>query len=303
VFFADFQIRAVGLDLEPDTEFLGDPLATVPRRNWLFFNPKVGVTYEFNNNYSVYGSFGRSGREPTRADILGSTTINIFNLASVRDVNSVKPEFVNDFEAGLRISKSKITSSLNLFYMMFDDEIAPIGAFIPAGFVQLRKNIKSSYRRGFELDWNWRPLDLFNFYGTFTYQKSQIDEFSPEGSGQTYSNVEPILSPKFIINGSLAYSITPWLKTSIRARYVSDSFLELTNQPDLDLPAFVVADLELSISFLTNYLIKLQLNNIFDDRYYASGAPVDVDFDGLTDGPGYLVQPPRNFFITLSMNF
>ena len=39
--------------------------------------------------------------------------------------------------------------------MIFKNEIAPIGAYVPEGFIQLRKNVPDSYRRGIELDVTW----------------------------------------------------------------------------------------------------------------------------------------------------
>ena len=85
-------------------------------------------------------------------------------------------------------------------------------------------------------------------------------------------------------------------------RYVSESFLELTNQGDLIMPAFFVANAHLTFNWKAHQL-DLRLNNLFDELYFTNGAPVDIDFDGLVDGPGYMVQAPRNFFATLRLNF
>ncbi|MEQ9441529.1 MAG: TonB-dependent receptor [Cyclobacteriaceae bacterium] len=296
--FGDIQFRSVGLNLTPDQGFLGQS-ASIPDRSWTFINPKVGVTYRFTPLIDAYASFGRSGREPTRFDILGSTQINTFNLASVQDENAVQPEYVNDVEAGVRIHRGKLSGQANLFYMQFENEIAPIGESIPEGFVQLRKNVPNSYRRGIELDWTYQPDMRWAFSGNATYMQSNIDEYAPEGSDQVFRDVTPIISPEWLVNGSLAYQFADWLGASLSGRYVSESFLEPTNQPDLILPSFFVMDASITAQYRQHEL-SIQANNVFDTEYYSFGQP--VVYEGQTV-PGYFVQPPRHFYAILRLRF
>lgn len=296
--FGDLQIRAVQLDLMPDISFLGQP-AKIPVRKWTFINPKVGITYEINSRANVYASYGRSGREPTRFDILGSTQINTFNLASVQDVNAVKPEYVNDIEAGVRLNHEKLSGQVNLFYMQFENEIAPIGQSIPEGFVQLRKNVPSSYRRGVEANWHYQPAAQFVFSGDASYMQSRIKTYAPEGSDQIYSDVQPIVSPEWIITAHAAYHGEGW-QLALSPRYVSQSYLEPTNQPDLILPSFFVINARASVSILQKHSLSLHLNNIFNEQYYTYGQP--VSYNGKTV-PGYFVQPPQNFYLMLKLKF
>ncbi len=296
--FADLQLRTVSLSLTPDETFLGQT-ANITDRSWTFLNPKVGVTYRFTPLVDAYASFGRSGREPTRFDILGSTQINSFNLASVQDENSVKAEYVNDFEAGVRIHWGKLAGQANLFYMQFENEIAPIGENIPEGFVQLRKNVPNSYRRGIELDGKYVPTDKWTIAGNLTYMQSNIDEFAPEGADQVFRDVEPAISPEWLVNVSVSYEFTNWLTTSLNGRYVSESFLEPTNQPDLILPSFFVMDAQVTAKFRKHEL-SVHANNLFDTEYYSFGQP--VFYEGQTV-PGYFVQPPRHVYAILRLRF
>ena len=296
--FGDIQFRSVGLSLTPDRDFLGQP-ASVPDRNWTFVNPKVGVTYRFTPLIDAYASFGRSGREPTRYDILGSTQINTFNLASAQDVNAVQPEYVNDVEAGVRIHRGKLSGQANLFYMQFENEIAPIGESIPEGFVQLRKNVPNSYRRGIELDWTYQPTTQLSFSGNATYMQSNIDAYAPEGSEQVFRNVEPVISPDWLFNGSLAYQFVDWLGASVSGRYVGESYLEPTNQPDLILPSFFIMNAQITARF-RQHEFSVQANNLFDTEYYSYGEPVMYGDETV---PGYFVQPPRHFYAILRLRF
>ncbi|MGB3780597.1 MAG: TonB-dependent receptor [Tunicatimonas sp.] len=296
--FADLQLRAVELGLQADTAFLGQP-APIPDRQWFFVNPKVGVTYSVSTQTNLYASYGHSGREPTRFDILGSTQINAFNLASVLDVTAVKAEYVNDFEAGGRFQTERLSGQANLFYMQFTNEIAPIGQAIPEGFVQLRKNIASSYRRGLELEWQYRLFPALSFVGNLAYLQSNIDTFNPEDEERVYRNVEPIISPSWIANGALQYQTKPF-SVALNARYVSESFLEPTNRPDLTLPAFFVLDARASVRFLKNQEFSLHLDNLLNETYYAYGQPIDAG-GGLV--PGYFVQAPFSVYALLRLKF
>ena len=296
--FGDLQLRSVSLQLTPDETFLGQS-ASIPDRQWTFLNPKVGVTYLLNSRTNFYISYGRSGREPTRFDLLGAARIDSFNLTSVQDVDAIKPEYVNDFEVGGRLRTRKLSGQVNLFYMQFTNEIAPLGQSIPEGFVQLRKNIASSYRRGIEMEWQYQVLPSLAFSGNATYMNSNIEAFSPDGETQTYRNVQPIISPEWLINSSLQYRMEPF-SVALGSRYVSESFLEPTNRPDLTVPSSFIVNAQAAVHFLKEQEFSVHLNNLLGQRYYTFGQPVVV---GEATVPGYFVQAPFNFYALLRLKF
>ncbi|MEX2345994.1 MAG: TonB-dependent receptor [Balneolaceae bacterium] len=306
--YGDLQLRSVWLALNPDTDFLsGQDVqpseVNVPVRQWTFLSPKIGAAYFLNDHFNVYGSFGRSGREPTRHDILGSTNINAANLAVVSDRNSVKAEYVNDYEAGLRFQSPSFTASLNGFFMQFKNEISPTGDFIPEGFIQLRENIEESNRSGIEAQWQWLPVQKVTFSGNATWMKTNIREFSPGGSDEIFTDVESILSPDWLANGTITYSPHNRLDLSFTGRYMGEAFLELTNRDDMILPSFFAADLGADVILRNNITASMKIHNLFDELYFTNGAPVDTTFDGIMDTPGYIVQPPRHLFLELQVQF
>ncbi|MCZ4408045.1 TonB-dependent receptor [Cryomorphaceae bacterium 1068] len=298
--FGDVQIRAVQLALTPDSEFLGSDTA-IPDREWLFVNPRAGVTYAFTDRISGYASIGRTGREPTRFDILGSTQINAGNIGIAQNENSVKPEYVNDLEVGAKLQGQSFAVNANFFFMQFENEIAPIGAFIPEGFVQVYENQESSYRTGIELDYSCRILPILRLFGNATYMQSRISEYIPTDSDETFTDITPILSPEWNVRASLEVEVIEDLFVYFSARYLSESYLELTNNSELIIPESFVADVGVRYTILKKYEIKVDLNNVFDNLYYTNGAPID-NFEG-TFSPGFFVQPPRNVFATLTMRF
>jgi len=59
-----------------------------------------------------------------------------------------------------------------------------------------------------------------------------------------------------------------------------------------------VANTRITVNFLKKHTFQFYLNNLFDKQYFTYGAPVDPDYDGISE-PGYFVQPPMNFYAML----
>lgn len=305
-FYGDIQIRSVWLSLNPDLDFLaaaGIPQneTAVPTRSWTFISPKVGATYYLSDEINVYGSFGRSGREPTRQDILGATNINASNLDIVRDPGSVNAEYVNDYEGGIRFQSDRFSGKLNGFMMRFKNEISPTGEFIPEGFVQLRENIAKSYRAGMELEWQWRIFNPVSFSGNATWMQTKISQFSPGASDAVFRDVESILSPNWLGNATLVYRAFDWMDISFSGRYMGEAYLELTNNPEFVMPSFYTADLGFELRVNSVISASVKINNLFDKLYFTNGAPQDTNFDGSFDTPGFIVQPPRHAFAEIKV--
>lgn len=305
-FYGDLQFRTVSLTLNPDIGFLAESGVnmqgeTIPVWSWNFLSPKAGLTYFVNDRFNVYASYGRSGREPTRQDILGALNINPGNLESVQDRESVRAEYVDDFEAGFRFRSGSFDGKLNGFYMSFRDEISPTGEFIPEGFVQLRENISRSTRAGVEAEWNWQLQRQFALFGNATWMQTSIREFST--GSETFRDRESILSPEWLANGTLVYSPSAALDLSLTGRYMGEAFLELTNNPEFILPSFFVADFGVDARIGSNVTASMNIHNLFDELYFTNGAPMDTNFDGMFDSPGYIVQPPRHLFFEVAVRF
>lgn len=306
--FGDIQVRSVQL------EFLADQVLSfggpVPpgmigqTRNWVFFNPKVGVNYELNETSSVYVSFGRTGREPTRTDILqgDGSSINEFNVASVLDEDIVKAEYVNDLEAGFRYRDARLSFTANVFWLDFENEISLVGALANNSFVGIRQNIPNSYRRGFEFIGTAQVTDQLELSLNTTYMQTNVDRFV-NGTGQVFTDVEHIFAPELILNPGIRVIPNDKLSFGVNGRYVSESFIELANAPGFVLPSFFVLNSQVDINLSKNVSFSLLFNNIFDELYFTEGAVVDADFDGVVDGPGFRVQPPRNFYGQLKFRF
>jgi outer membrane receptor protein involved in Fe transport len=104
------------------------------------------------------------------------------------------------------------------------------------------------------------------------------------------------------MNNTVKFFATDELTLSVSGNYVSESYLELSNDPSLTVPDYFVMDAAASYE-TDRFRFRLELNNLTDKEYYSSGAPVDIDFNGTIDEPGYFVNAPRNIFGTLVVKF
>ena len=295
-FLADIQVRAVELIFDT-TSFTN---TNIPTRNWFFVNPKAGVSYQWNNHYQSYVSFGRTGREPTRQDILGDVNINSNNINFVLNPNSVKAEFVNNLELGTRIKYSNLAIQMNAFYMQFENEIAPIGT-IQNTFVTIRQNQASSFRRGIETDYTWKIIPELQLKGQVTYMQAKISRFQALDDNEVYENVNTPLSPNWNIANTLQLEVLPKLFISYRGRYLSKSYIEPTNRADFVLPEFFVSDVHVNYQF-KNHDFGLQINNITNEKYFTHGLVINSTTPNSTT-PGFFIQAPRHFYLTARFKF
>lgn len=292
--YADLQIRTARLSISPDYAFIGIPSEGDLDYDWSFVNPRVGITYDATNDLSLYGSFGRSGREPTKIDLFGGFQLNASNFPIVSAGDNFSEEYVNDLEVGARITKKNIFIDGNLYFMRFENEIAPIGDVIAFG-LQERRNISQSTRSGFELQWTYVPNQMFEFNGNFAYLSTNIDNLTIDGSD--FRDVEHVLSPDIIANAQIVYQPMKRLSVSLNGRYLGDQFMELTNNPELTVPSSFITDFQATVEISDNIKLSGFINNIFDEVYYTFGVP---SFEGRR---AFFAQPDRNYFLSLNFNF
>jgi iron complex outermembrane receptor protein len=290
--FADLQVRTLKLTINPDYSFIGIAPEGPIVKSWTFVSPKVGISYAFDDHITAYASAGRMGREPTRIDILGGFRLGAPNYSQAR-ADNFDPEYVNDYEGGLKLNYQNLVFTANYFFMDFEDEIAPIGEVIAFG-VQKRRNIPDSYRIGAEFEWKYLPLDILTLRGNLTYMHSKIKSFTT-GAGNTYTDKTPILSPNWIINKRVKLFPLDNLTVGMSGKFVSESYLELTNDPEMVLPSYFVMNASMSYQ-LDKLSFELEVNNLEDEIYYSGGAPVNTNSG---PEPGYFVNGGRSFFFSV----
>ena len=293
--YGDVQLRSAKLTISPDYTAVGITPEGDIEFDWTFFNPRIGVNFDVSEEFSIYSSFGRSGREPTKIDIFGGFRLDGTNYLNVRNGGSFEEEFVNDFELGGRLNKEKLVLDANLFIMSFEDEIAPNGAVLEFGVGQ-RRNIPESTRSGIELAWTFLASSLIEFSGNVAYLTTNVKDLIIDGN--TADDNEQILSPDWIINGNIGINATEYLKFGLSGRYLGEQFMELTNNPTFTVPSSFVADFMVEAQVSKSIKISGFINNLLNENYFTFGTP---SFSGTE--PAFFAQPERNYFLSLNLQF
>jgi iron complex outermembrane recepter protein len=281
--YGNVELRALGMTIRGD-ETLGDAFEI--ENDYTFVNTVLGVDYSIDELSSVYLSYGRSHREPTRSDLFNGVT---------------DAERVNDIELGWKYKSPKLTLNANAYYMNFDNEITKIGALQDQSYIEIRQNVENSIRSGLEVQSNYRVNEAFDLGLLVAFMSSNIESYN-NGSA-TFEDVEHIFAPDWIIQPSVRYQFSDQLSCQLSSRYVSESFSELSNDSDFILPSHFIVNTQLDFSPIDRLNFTLSVNNLFDVLYYTEGSPIDADYDGISEEMGYRVQSPRNAYIMMSYAF
>ena len=281
--YVNAELRTISMNMSAD-ETVIDPFNM--SHDYTFFNGSIGLNYQLNEGGQLYISYGETSREPTRSDILNGVTDD---------------ERVHDIEIGYRLQQERFSLESNLFYLNFDNEISKIGALVERSYMDIRQNVPNSIRQGLELAASYDASEQVKLGLNLTYMSTNIDEYV---DGQTtFNDVEHIFAPNWIINPNIDISFSNRVSLNLNARYVSESFTELSNSSDFLLPSFTVMNAQLRTQLSDQLSLNLVLNNVFDALYFTEGSPIDADFDGITEEMGFRVQPPRNFYIMANYQF
>ncbi|HYC52374.1 MAG TPA: TonB-dependent receptor, partial [Gemmatimonadaceae bacterium] len=283
--FVDVQGRHARFTYEPDAN-AGVSGSSI---DWTFLNPKVGGTLRVGRASEIYASYGVNSREPARADMLGGfDNLDTTNADFVGPLDRVRPERADDFELGTRWRGATWSVQANAFAMRFRNEILPVGRLTYIG-TPLRTNVRSSSRRGVELDVTLLPLARLEIGATATAMRGKIDQYTDDESGLVHSDVEPLLTPRFTSAQRLIWRPRDGVTLVAVGQYSGRSLLDNTGNPSLVLPASFVANASAEWT-VGSHALSLHMNNVTDTDRFGGG---HVSFGEAR----YYVLPPRSVFL------
>lgn len=291
VLFGDAQLRRAWY------RYLPDAGAGIGRRSiaWTFVNPKVGATYRLRPTLSLYATVGSNGREPTRNDMLaGFDNLDTTNADFVGTFSRVRPERVQDVEAGLTYRARALDLGANVYSMDFRHEITPIGELSYIG-LPLRKNVRASHRRGVEVDATYRGWSRVLVAGSVAWSRNRIAEYVDDATGERFRDVPPLLTPTFLANHSAELQVARGLSLGADGRYLSRSFLANTGDRRFVTPPAYLLDGALTWR-VGSHAILAQVRNVLDRELFTGGYT-----DGATSY--YYLQARRNLIVTVRAGF
>lgn len=297
-FFGDLQVRYT--DIQYDSAGNGGELTNLlENRQFTFLNPKAGLRYQISPFYSLYGSIGYSGREPSRRDLLaGEDNLSGFNSSYIpQNWNNADAEFVTDLELGLELQKQQWAASLNGYYMWFDGEILPTGEITPFGEF-LRRNVESSFRRGIEASVQVKPTQELTIRANGSFNDAEIESFFDEADSVVRENITPLMTPTWLAFLEADYRLPYNFKVGLSGRYVGEAFLGNTNNESTVLPDYFILGVQLGY-FSKHLQVDLRIFNMTNERYYTFGTDNAFGFPGQF----VFVGAERSFMLTTSLSF
>lgn len=292
--FGDLQYRTVGYEANGEDTGLVDD-------TFNFFNPKVGLTYDLNQNNNFYLSYARANREPNRNDY---------------ENGNPKPERLNDFELGWRYVSPSVQVNTNVYYMRYKDQLVLTGELNDVG-APLRANVGDSYRLGLEVDANISLGEKWVLRPNIALSDNRNIDFifQRDGQLQDLGNTNIAYSPNFVAGNILGFMPNEDWQISLLSKFVGKQYMGNIDSEGSVLEAYSQTDLNVQYTWKTNSFVKSivfsgLVNNLFDADIVSNGYFYTYDDtwsvpDQTTtiEGTGYYPQAGINFLLGATLNF
>ena len=296
--FADIQARSIKYNING---FKNNPQLIISK-NYLFINPKFGVTYN-NKNYQAYLSYSMAGKEPNRDDFEAGLN------------QQPKAEILHDVELGVEKKTAKYSFGATAYYMYYHNQLVLTGKINDVGSYT-RTNAPSSYRMGLEFSGKAELLQWLNASANIAFSRNKIKDFTEyvddyDNGGQKsfqYHNTDISFSPNIVAGATINFIPLRNTEFSLLSKYVGREFLDNTAQVSRSLDPFYVQDARASFK-LNNKIAKeinfvVQVNNIFNKKYEPNGYTFSYFYSGsLTTENFYFPMAGTNFMAAINIKF
>lgn len=298
--FSDLQIRHV------QYTFLGFDRSgndVEQNANFIFFNPKLGITLQLNKGHMAYASISIGNKEPNRDDFTESSP-----------ESRPKPETLYDWEAGWKYNRRKMQITINTYLMNYRNQLVVTGRLNDVG-AYTRENIQRSYRAGIELETAWQPIRKLGFAGNLSLSRNRILEYSEyiddyNNGGQLlnrFAETDIAFSPVIVAAAQVTWEPIRRLKLTLVGKHVGEQYLDNTGSDSRKIEAYTVSDFRFAYNFPVKQIPELNLgvlvNNLFNLKYVSNGYTYGY-FDGQRRQYNYFFpQAGINMMVMLSARF
>lgn len=303
--WVDLQYRNIAYTFEGfDNAFNNVP----QKANYSFFNPKIGVTFQRNRRESAYASVSVGNKEPSRDDFTDSSPLS-----------RPQSENLTDIEAGYKFKSGRFATSVNLYYMLYKNQLVLTGKVNDVGNYT-RANIKNSYREGVEVEVSYSILSSLiitanaslseNKIKNYSYFMDTYDvDFNYTGQSETaLNNTDIAFSPSIVAAGNISCNPIRNLKLTLTEKYVGKQFLDNTADDSKSLDAFSYTNLAANYAIKLKSLKEINLGvtayNLFDRLYESNGYTYGYSYDNqVVNENFYYPQAGINFMAQVTLKF
>ncbi len=286
----------------------------------LFFNPRLGLNYKLTDKISSFITLARVSREPRLKNYYDAAESSAGELPNF-ELNSdgtynfskplVKPETMHNLEVGFNFSEENYNSSLNFYYMIFNNEIVKSGQLDRFGS-PITGNADRTFHAGVEFSGSINLTKNLYLFGNATYSINKINSAKYYLDQTTFIDLSGNTIggfPDLLANIGIQFQYENFF-AKLTGKYVgkmfSDNFgtklkdyiIQYSGFVDYDdnvNDAYFTSDLYASYEFdflnaLDKSKVFIQVNNLFDNLYSAYAI-----------GKEFFPAAERNFLVGLQI--
>lgn len=305
--FVDLQFRYIGYRLSGPDDDVRD---LTQNHYYRFFNPKTGIFWSNGRGNDAFLSVSVAHREPTRS-----------NFTDAAGDNSVtpQPERLTDFEGGYSYKTSALSLNLNLYLMMYRNQLVPTGRISNTGY-SVMTNVPESYRTGVEFSGNYRPSPVAAFKVNMTLSRNKIKSFrnywfnyntsdwSEEFVSDDLGTVDIAYSPRF--TGSAEAEVNPVKRLALRinGKFVGKQYFDNTMSSDRSINSYFLsnaaAEYEIRTGKPGEITMRVLVNNLFNTMYESNAYGGMWSENGIENTWAYFFpQAGINYMLGLTVTF
>lgn len=275
--------------------------------DYLFVNPRAGLTYQLSDRTTLFTSVAMSGREPVDDQVLNADNPYDVPKLSKYGYSEIDAERMLDIEIGGRSSVGNLDFGGNLYVMMFENEIVSTGVWDPALDEVLVTNAPTSQHIGVEIDGTWKtPIDGLTASGNIALDQSTFGSFDYLHTNPDWSTEQLnldgnriALTPGMTMNLRGTYKVDP-ITASLKIHHVGKQYLDNREVDDATLDAYTLLDGVLRCKLFRStdfHQVELQIHgtNLLDVEYEPFGWVEPA-------GPMYIPAAGRSYMAGITFN-
>jgi iron complex outermembrane recepter protein len=305
--FGDLQYRYIHYRItgnDDDLKNIGQ------EHHFSFFNPKAGLFFSLTPNQDAFLSFSVANREPTRAD---------FKEAAGDPEATPRSETLYDTELGYKVRGEKYSAAVNIYGMLYKDQLVPTGELSSTGY-SIMTNVGKSYRLGIELNAGFKLQNFLNWDFGVTLSRNKIKDFvehyidyntsdwSQEYKSRHLGTVDIAYSPSVTGTSDINFKIPGNMEIHFISKYVGRQYFDNTMSSERKINPYFINNLRIdfgpSISRIKGVELQLLINNIFNTEYESNAYGGNWFEDGIEKTWSYYFpQAGINFIIKAALTF
>lgn len=247
-----------------------------------------GIMYKPRQDMTIYANYASSVQPGERAPTGSGAPVNAGEPLS--------PYKSKQWEVGYKVSLSGLEANFAGF------RIERPTAY--AGADNVFKVQGQQRNQGLEVMTKGRVADDVTIFGGVTWLDTRVSETDTEATDGQRAIGVPEWQANLLTEYKLPEALLPGTTASVNLHYTGKRAANAYNTAWAD--GYTTVDLGLRFSgevIDRKLTARLSVNNVFDDRYWASVFPSNIAGDSSTSGSSAFLGEPRTFKASISMDF